>query len=189
MSGAVSKMARRLTHGELLECEKVIQVVDRTARDLERKWGTGRLVTLVSVEWAAKFARQQHKFSSACFEWDVFEVRKHGEALERAYRKLDELAEEAGAEHGKLEQWEFQRDDGSLVILVQDRARMPQVDTQGRRAEVWSIDEIKEIVSKYPMLVAAKQSFPGAEVVSINPAPAIERELNDSIDGLPGFAS
>lgn len=184
MKGAVSGMDRRLTHGELLECEKVIQVIDRIATDMNRKWGHGRLVSLVPVDWAGKFARQSQKFSNACFDWDLPEVRKHGEALERAYQKLDQLAEEAGAERGKPEQWEFEV-EGELVILVQDRNRMNQVDTQGRKAQVWSIDEICEILSKYPTLRAAKSAFPGAEIVSINPAPAIQQKLNDDLDGLP----
>lgn len=184
MNGMVTGSAKRLSTGELDAITAIIAAVDRKGREMDEKWGTGRLPALVGVEWADRFSSQRRKFSEALWRWDYPEARKHGEAMERAYAKLDELATAAGAEQGAPEQWEFETPEG-LVILVRDRARQGQVDTQGRRAQVWSLDEIASVLRNYPMLAAAKDAFPGAEVVSIRPARDFKDALDDSLEGLP----
>ena len=104
--------------------------------------------------------------------------------MERAYDKLDELATAAGAEHGRVDQWEFMV-DGKLVILVQDMARTPHVDRGGREASVWSLDEIASVIRAHPILAAAKEAFPGAVVESIRPPKPKPGDLNDDLSGLP----
>lgn len=183
----VTGAARRLTAGEHEIVDAILAAVDRKGRVMDEKWGVGRLPTLVGAEWAERFASQKRKFSEALWRWDVAETRKHGEAMLRAYDKLDALAEASGAQHGPSEQWEFMAGD-ELVILVRDRSRVGQVDTNGRRAQVWSLDEIASVIRAHPVLAAAKDAFPGAEVVSVRPAYDFKNALDDSLEGLP-FAS
>jgi hypothetical protein len=162
----------------------IIEAVDRVGKDMDAKWGLGRLPTLVSPDWAQKFASQKRKMHDACWSWNVAETLKHGEAMIRAYRKLDELATAAGHRPGPAEQWEFEGPDG-LIVLVCDRERMNQVETGGRRCQVWSLDEVAEVIRKHPTITVAKDCFPGAEVVSIRPVQQFKTELNDSLEGLP----
>lgn len=158
----------------------VVRTVDRAGRDADEVWGIGRLRTLVPIEWADRFTSQQRKFSDAVWARNLEDVRKHGEAMLRAYAKLDELAEAAGHSRGRPDQWEFDTDTG-LVILVRDRARMNQVDTGGRQCAVWSLDEIASVIRAHPEIVTAKNCFPGAEVLSVRPDPALVENLYDEL--------
>ena len=182
MATAISpKVARLYSTGEIDAINAIAASVDARGRSLDEKWGIGRLPTLVPVEWADRFASQCRKFSLALQDWNYPEVQKHGQAMERAYAKLDELATAAGAEQGRPEQWEFETPDG-LVILIRDIRRTNQVDTQGRQAQVWSLDEIASVIRNHPEIVAVKTVFPGAEVVSLRPAPDRKKDIDD---GLP----
>lgn len=179
---ALAKLSRAASTGELDAIDAVSSAVDAKGRAMDEKWGIGRLITLVPVEWADRFHTQSRKFSLALQDWNYPEALKHGQAMERAYAKLDELATASGAEHGKPEQWEFETPDG-LVILVKDIQRTNQVDRQGRQAQVWSLDEIASVIRAHPEIVKAKTVFSGAEVVSIRPVQArkIGLEANDDI--------
>lgn len=158
----------------------IVRVVDRAGRDADDKWGVSRLRTIVPIEWAERFLSQHRKFSDAVWARDVALVRQHGEAMLRAYVKLDELAEASGAEQGPPAQWEFEGPDG-LIILVKDRARGAQVATDGRKCAVWSLDEIVSVITAHPEISRAKENFPGAEVVSIRPDPKMLDELYNQL--------
>lgn len=164
--------------------QAILDVVEQRAREMDERWGLGRLPTLVPIEWATRFASQKRKFSDAVWAWKAADAETHGQAMLRAYAKLDEIATAAGHQPGPPEQWELEIPDG-LVILVRDRQRMNQVQTGGRRCQVWSLDEIAEVVRKHPEIVCAKEEFPGAELVNIRPARDIQAQLNDSLEGLP----
>ena len=171
-----------LPHEEAAACSSIIEAVDRKAREIERRWGIGRLPYLVPAEWSERFASQKLKFSRACFEMNLADVRLHGAAMERAYDKIEEIAISNGhiPDHGQV--WEFEIEPGKLVMLVRDRAEMAQADTKGREAQIWSLDEIVEVIRKFPVLSAAKDAFSGAEVVSIRPDPAASAKINDILD-------
>lgn len=184
MSGPVSGAVRRISNGEYDAIMSVVDAVDAKGRAADEKWGVGRLPTLVPAEWAGKFRQQQRKFSAAIGQWDYPEALKHGQAMERAYAKLDELAEASGAEKGLPEQWEFEV-DGKLVILVKDLRRTNQVELHGREAQVWSLDEIASVIRQHPILAAAKDAFPGATIESVRTGRDVKQKLDDSLEGLP----
>lgn len=170
----------------------MIMTVDERARDCNRKWGTNRLPHLVPFEWLERFRSQKRKWETACFECagspkaeDIDTVRKHGEAMLRAFDRLEDLAVEAGHLPTPPQQWEFELKDGTPVILVRDRAEMGQVDPKGRAAQVWSLEEVADIIAKFPSIVLLKESFPGAEVVQMRTSSVVVGELNDSLEGLP----
>lgn len=166
-------------HERLNQIEVVVKAVDRRAREIEELWGLGRLPSLVPHELAERFRNQQRKFSSAVWAYEPDDVRKHGDAMLRAYARLEEVAAAAGAEPKPVEQWEFETDDG-LVVLVKDMADTGRAQLHGRKGQVWSLDEIINIVRAHPVLVAAKQCFPGATVESIRP-PLEVREFDDDL--------
>lgn len=166
-------------HERLNQIDVVVKAVDRRAREIEERWGLGRLPSLVPHELAERFRVQQRKFSTAVWAYDPEEVRKHGDAMLRAYAKLEETAVAAGAQPGPPEQWEFETDDG-LVVLVRDMADTGRAQLHGRKGQVWSLDEIVSIVRAHPVLVAAKQAFPGSTVESIRP-PLEVRDFDDQI--------
>lgn len=171
---------------EIEQMDAIAKAVDETGRSMDAKWGHGRLPLLCGAEWASRFAAQSFKFKAAYAAQELEEVLKHGSAMERAYQKLDELAVASGADPVAPEQWEFNIDD-RLIILVRDKMRMNQVDRKDRRCEVWSLDEIESLMRLYPILAAAKDIFSGAEIIETRPAKCAMKDLNDSLDSLPGW--
>ena len=43
------------------------------------------------------------------------------------------------------------------------------------------------ILAKFPMMVRAKECFPGAEVIQMRTDPLVIGKLNDDLSDLPGF--
>ena len=184
-----------LKHETLSAMADIIATVDRHAAEVNRRWGHNRLPHIVPIEWTQRFVSQRDKWNLACWECsgsldpaDLDRVRLHGEAMIRAYDKLASIAVEQGEEQGPATQWEFELADGTPVILVRDRAELAQVDTRGRAAQVWSLDEVASIIAKFPAISRAKECFPGAEVIQMRTDPLIIGALNDSLADLPGFA-
>lgn len=167
---APTTLKRRVSLGEIDGVNAVMMAVDAKGRELDDKWGIGRLVTLVPAEVAARFASQRRKFGEAIQAWDYPEALKHGAAMERAYAKLEELAVAAGASPSPPDQWEFETPEG-LVVLIRDKRRIPQVDLNGRAAAIWSLDEVASVICAHPVLASVKQQFPGSEIVHIRPKP------------------
>jgi len=177
-----------LKHEVISQIDLIVRAVDERGREMDQRWGLGRLPMLVPIDVAERFRVQQRKFSGAVWEYNADDVRKHGDAMLRAYAKLDELAVSGGAKSAPPEQWEFEV-AGELVILVRDIRDTGRVDTGGRKAQVWSLDEIANVIKIHPVLAAAKDFFPGATVESVRPPATMLSDLNDNLTGLPGFAA
>lgn len=171
-------------HEQLSLIDQIVQSVDQKGREMNDRWGFGRLPLLVPIAMAESFRRQRLKFSGAVWEYDLDAVHKHGEAMLRAYAKLDELAVAAGAKPVPPEQWEFDTPDG-LVVLVKDLRDVSRARLDGRQGQVWSLDEVASVIRAHPVLMAAKNAFPGAEVEDIRPPLDLKRSLNDSLEGIP----
>lgn len=164
-------------HEKLEAVDLIVRAVDQRGREVDRRWGTGRLTALVPVEWAERFRSQQRKFSASVWERDVEAARKHGDAMLRAFAKLEEIAVAAGASDAPPEQWEMDT-PGGLIVVVRDLADVGRVDLGGRAAQVWSLEEIANVIAAHPLIVAAKREFPGAVVESVRP----EKKLRDNLD-------
>lgn len=181
-----------LTHELLGDIRAMIETVDERARDCNRRWGHNRLAHLVPLDWLERFRSQKRKWETACFECagspqpeDRATVRKHGEAMLRAFDKLEEIAVAAGHLPTAPAHWEFELSNGTPVILVRDRHEMGQVDAKGRAVQIWSLEEIAGIVEKFPALIATKDAFPGAEVVQMRTDPIVVGALDDALTDLP----
>jgi hypothetical protein len=169
----------------------IIATVDAHAGDMNRRWGFNRLPHIVPIEWTERFVAQKRKWQTACFECvgsllprDVERVRMHGEAMIRAFQKLDEIALAAGAPPAPPGGWEFELRDGRPIVLVRTRAELSQIK-RDPPAQTWCLEEIGEIISRFPELCAAKHEFPEAEILQLRTsAPAID-ELNDSLADIP----
>lgn len=169
----------------------IIANVTEHANEMNRRWGFNRLPHIVSLDLMEKFKRQKFKWQKACMECvgshmprDLEEVRKHGEAMKRAYAALDAEALALGKSPAPPGQWEFALADGTPVVLVRTRAEMGSV-TREPAAQVWCLEEIGEIITRFPELVAAKHAFPEAEIIRLAPGPE-ERELvDDMLEDIP----
>lgn len=177
----------------LRQISDIIASVDERARECNRKWGTNRLPLLVPFDWLEKFRSQKLKWNRAVWESApvptpdcLAAIRKQGEAMLRAFDKLEELAVAEGHLPTPPTWWEFELEDGTPVILVRDRAELGQVDPKGRSVQIWSLEEVAQVIAKFPDLVlGAKQAFPGAEIVPLrtdrDSRKVVEDALNDAI--------
>lgn len=164
----------------------IIRTVTEHANEMNRRWGFNRLPHIVGIELMQKFKAQQFKWQAACFDCvgsclpgDLDRVKAHGEAMIRAYAALEREALAAGKSPAPPGQWEFELADGTPVVLVRTRAEMGNVQREPV-AQVWCLEEIGEIITRFPELVAAKHLFPEMEVVRLAPG-AAERELVDDL--------
>jgi len=171
-------------HGQISDLQVIINCVDQRGRELDQHWGIGRLPMLVPIEWAQRFHAQHKLFNAAVWEFDLRLVRQHGEAMLRAYDKLDQLAREDKGEPLPVDQWEFETEQG-LTILMRDLRDTGRAQFYGRKAQVWSLDEIANVIRCHPMIAAAKDAFVGAQVVSVRPSKVAIDALNDELSDIP----
>ena len=171
-------------HAQISDMQVIIKCVDQRGREMDERWGIGRLPMLVPIEWAERFHAQHKLFNAAVWEFHLPLVRQHGEAMLRAYDKLDELARGSKGEPLPVDQWEFETEQG-LVILVRDLRDTGRAQRFGREAQVWALDEIANVIRCHPILAAAKNAFPGAQVVSVRPSKTTLAELDDVLSDIP----
>jgi hypothetical protein len=119
----------------------LVQSVDLLTDAMERTWEVGRLRLLVSDELRERFARQWRKWQTADGAPGLEEVRKHSEAMRRAWAALDTAATEAGHHPMKPEVRETRNADGKILALVRTfaEARALANEEDPREREIWTL--------------------------------------------------
>ncbi len=173
------------------EMGDIIANVTEHANEMNRRWGFNRLPHIVGLDLMRRFKEQQRKWQLACFECcgsmlpdDLERVRKHGEAMKRAYGALEAEALALGKSPAPPGQWEFELKDGTTVVLVRTRAEMGNV-TREPAAQVWCLEEIGEIITKFPVLVIGKELFPDMEVIRLAPSAEVRDLVDDILSDIP----
>lgn len=181
-----------LKHELLDAASAIIKTVDTHARAVNAKWGFNLLPHIVPLEWTEKFRVQKKKYELAAFEACgahdpayLETLRKHADAMIRAFGKLEQVAVENGHLPTPLQHWEFELEDGTPVILVRDRCEMDQVKPDGRAVQIWSLDEVAAVIGKFPELKRVKECFPGAQVIQMRTSKPIKDKLDDELNTLP----
>jgi len=57
--------------------------------------------------------------------------------------------------------------------------------SKGLACQIWSLEEIAQVIAKFPEIAFAKQAFPGAEVIQMRTSPLVIDDLNDSLAEFP----
>jgi hypothetical protein len=97
-------------------------------------------------------------------------VKREATRMQSAWRALDRQATEMGAERLSAEVWEVARPDGKVAALVRDSASAGHVRADGRFVDVYTLDEIGQLMVSFPdLLLKTRETFPGAEVVRVGP--------------------
>lgn len=156
---------------------------DQLAHDMEAKWGVGRLRLLVDPDLRARFDSQRAKLNRAIWHGDLEDVKREAGRMCNAWHVLDEQAEAGGAPRLSPDVWEVALPNGAVAALVKNAAHAHAVVAQGRRVDVFTLDEIANLISGFPEIVKVKASFPGAEVVRVGPItdPLQSEEFDDEI--------
>ena len=69
-------------------------------------------------------------------------------------------------------------------MLVRTRAEMGNVDREPA-AQVWCLEEIGEIITRFPELVLAKDMFPEMEVTQLVPSKELKELIDDTLEDIP----
>lgn len=148
-----------------------VGVVDELASNMERKWGVDRLPRLVPEDYAERFYRQAKKFDAALAVGSPADVEYEAERMRNAWIALDAVATEAKAEPISVDVWEVPVGDGRVVALVRSREEQFVLAREGRYMEIYSAQEIANLIKALPDISKFKQAFPGSEVVDVRVSP------------------
>jgi hypothetical protein len=153
----------------------ILDGVDETIAASERQWGVDRLRLLVADDIRARWDRQWQSWCRAVESNDLAGIQKHGAAVRRAVAALEAISPVV---------WETAY-EGRVIAVVRTSAEAYAVATQGRGVEVWTLDELVRVaLPRTAMIAAAKEVFPGAEVVRYQSPPA---DWASGGDPLPDF--
>lgn len=170
---------------------QIVLTVDAHAQEMNRRWGYNRLPHIVPIEWTERFVEQKRRWQLACFECcgsplqaDLDRVRTQGDAMLRAYAKLEELALAGGMAPAQPGVWEFELSNGQPVMLVRTDAEVAQVDRPAH-VRVWTLEEVARIIERWPELVLAKQLFPEAQVIQVRTSQKVRDLIDDELAEIP----
>ena len=167
------------TPGTYIAGRESLDDMDMVAIAMEEKWGRDRLRLLVPRELREKFDRQRYKVNSAIWHGNLQDVKVEADRMIKAWRALDRAAEASGAHLLAPEVWEAVTPDGTVVAVVKNDVDARLVVAQGRHVEVYTMNEVARMLANYPILAAAKASFPGCQVVRVSGPP------RDPLDAIP----
>jgi hypothetical protein len=145
-----------------LEGQAHIDALDAVVVPIERWWGVGRLRTLVPPEMAAAFDRQRALLNQAIWDGDLEDVKRETARMKLAWQTLNAEATLAGHQPLSATVLAELVVDGTVVAIVKDATHAHAVQREGRRLQVWTLDEVASALAAFPALIKAKDTFPGA---------------------------
>ena len=163
-----------------LAARAVLDETDALAIELEDKWGVGRLRLIVDADMRERFDRQRYLLNQAIRHGQTVEdVRREGRRMQAAWRALDKAATAAGHEPRDLQTMEVALSDGTVAVIcpVNALGRLRKAD--GRRAAVYTLEEVARLLEAHKAVVEAKLVWPGATITRIGPP-----EVRDPLDAL-----
>lgn len=145
-----------------------LRPLDAIVNKLEQRWGVDRLVSLVTVETAAKFGSAKAKLDAAVQDGDVDLVQKKANVMMRAWMALDKEATSSNATPVKPNIWSAKGDDGQIYAFVQTLAEAQKVSKDSKDVRVFSIDEVVRIIEGEQMKLvgSVKDVFADATIIS-----------------------
>lgn len=148
--------------------EAIMGPLDAVAHSMERKWGIGRLETLVPEDWALKFHSAAEKLNAAIASSDMTAIRERAEIMRRGWIKLDELATAAGADPwGAANVWEVRAPGGQVyAIAMTDHDQRNTAMKDG--VACYTLAEVARILEAWDhdsQVSILKMDFPDARLV------------------------
>jgi len=153
-----------VTPGAYISGRASLDEADALEVELELKWGRDRLRLLVDTALREKFDRQRYLTSQARWHGQLDDVQREAKRMAAAWKALDKAATESGAQVLDPAMWEVTLEDGTVATLVREPQLANRVLADGRRINVYTLQEIANMISAFPEVVKAKETFPGAKV-------------------------
>ena len=168
------------SHGTYIAGCSHIDGVSALAADLERRWGCDRLRLLVDQPLREKFDRQRYLFNAAITNGELADVERESRRMRTAWLAVERAALDAGAKGIDPITMEVAMDDGTVLIITPTNAEAKVTLDQvaGRKAVVYTLEEVARIVAHYRDVVNMKLSYPGSEVTRVS------KGVADPLDGI-----
>ena len=158
---------------------------DKAVREMDARYGTDVLQTLVSPELAARFARVKVALDAAIEAGDdSTAIEKFGSVV-RGLTALEEAALAAGHKPLEIARWWATRaDDGRSYLFTQDEDDARVAARQGRWEgfQIWSLPEVIRVLEdkSFESVLKAKGLWPEAAVVKVA-RPAVDWRQGDEV--------
>ncbi|MEI6873197.1 MAG: hypothetical protein WCL08_13035 [Verrucomicrobiota bacterium] len=175
-----------------------ITELDHEVMRMERKWGVGRLRTLLSPDLRKRFLNQQRKCDVAYRTGDVKDLKHECQRMINAWRAADRESCDAGYAPAGQDSWETVLADGTVVVLVKtDADATAYVKPKGRDVTVWSLAEVAKLIMAQEVTVRGIKGAvpsrvvamwpvapPGGQVDPAIPASAFDWAVGDDLDSI-----
>lgn len=124
--------------------------LEAAKREHEEKWGVGRVINLVDVEFRIKVWTQIERVWAAQESQSIEKARAAADGMIRALRAMDAWATAEGiAPVGEVKAIEWEMDDGGVLAVVSteaDAAAYHRMRPDVEDRNVWSIQEIAKML-------------------------------------------
>tara|TARA_R110001606_G_scaffold56420_2_gene136827 strand:- start:1982 stop:2614 length:633 start_codon:yes stop_codon:yes gene_type:complete len=153
-------------------CNAAIRSVDKIARDLEMKWGIGKLEELAPPKLAVAFEQARQNFSDAANGDDHNYLVQKADNLIQGWKAVEAYAIKNGRTPADEEVWYAiaPPDAGEYnFAIVKNGADAASVDRE-KYSKVYTLDEICRIIQKFEtdMIAKTKKLFPNATITKIS---------------------
>ena len=154
---------------------------DRVCIEMDRKWGVDRLPELVSPQTAERWGLALANLNAAIAANDPALTTARVAACLRGLAVMDAEAEAAGHKPSDPDIWEYDLDGFRFGVIAEGRewraaeAKRPGLVIFNMR-EVALALKASRVVNA--VVEAAKQNFPGAQIVNIKPT---KKDFDDEI--------
>lgn len=153
-----------------------LKSVDKVARDMEQRWGIGKLEQLADPALATRFEQARQNFNHALGQESISEVVAKAEDMIRGWRIIEKKVLEAGHKPECEKVWHMVNDEGKKYAFVNDSSDHVYFDND---ITVISMEEVIRIIEAHykEVYVDIKSSFPGAEITKITKKEELDDEL------------
>ena len=104
---------------EQIMVDMAVVAFDRTALEMDRKWGIDRLVDLVTPDMAIKYGQALARMNEAISDGsDPTLAQRRANDCVRGMQAMDRVATESGAQRASEAYWEVMVDDIKLGIMA-----------------------------------------------------------------------
>jgi hypothetical protein len=144
---------------------EALKPLDRLSRELELKWGAGRLPALVEPELASLFGRAKDKLNEAIQCNDPDMIVRRVQVMVRGWEKLDAVASAAELETLPPRTLGYSHNGRAYVVVLE-----PQDYDIARHAaaEGATVVALAELIEAYKIVAGrisgVLQAFPGAQI-------------------------
>lgn len=153
-----------------------LKSVDKVARDMEQRWGIGKLEQLASPALTTRFEQARQNLNHALGQESVSEVVAKAEDMIRGWKIIEKKVLEAGHKPECEKVWHMVNDEGKKYAFVNDSSDHVYFD---KETTVISMEEVLRIIEAHykELYLDVKTHFPEAEITKITKKEKLDDEL------------